>query len=207
MCSKIEVENKRLKTSPAVESTSCSAIEPVVKLKKIPFYEHLSVLLEPSILIPSSIGASEQIKCFVFNLTGQQAIDIEKNRVIEANNVDYKVQVLLRICLVDNTSEQNDLYPLNFQLRVNNRICPLPPFLPSRPNTTPKRSSKPLNITPFVKISPISSNSKDMYFTHHVESLTHCIHLSVIEVRWHRELNKKFAVSCFLVRKLSSRKH
>jgi len=163
MCSKIEAENKRLKTSPAVESTSCLPVVPVVKLKKIPFYDHLGVLLEPSVLIPSSISASEQIKCFIFNLNGQQAIDIEKNRVIDTNNVDYKVQVLFRICLVD-ASEQNDLYPLNFQLRVNNRICPLPAFLPSRPNTTPKRASKPLNITPFVKISPISSNSKDINF-------------------------------------------
>ena len=132
-------------------------------MKKIPFYDELDVLLEPSVLIPSSISASEQIKCFIFNLTGQQAIDIEKNRVIDTNNVDYKVQVLFRICLVD-ASEQNDLYPVNFQLRVNNRICPLPPFLPSRPNTTPKRASKPLNITPFVKISPISSNSKDIHY-------------------------------------------
>jgi E3 SUMO-protein ligase PIAS1/E3 SUMO-protein ligase PIAS2 len=184
MCSKVEVENKRLKTMPAEESTSSSLqAQPIVRLKKIPFYDHLDVLLEPSVLTASNNTASEQIKCFIFSLTGQQAIDIEKNRVIDASNVDYTVQVLFRICLVD-PSEQNDLFPLNFQLRVNNRICPLPPFLPARPNTTPKRSSRPLNITPFVKISPVSSN--------------------IIEVRWHKEPQKNFAITCYLVRKLSS---
>ena len=160
MCSKVEVENKRLKTMPAEESTSSLQIQPIVKLKKIPFYDRLGVLLEPSVLTASNSSASEQIKCFIFSLTSQQAIDIEKNRVIDASNVYYTVQVLFRICLVD-PSVQNDLFPLNFQLRVNNRICPLPPFLPARPNTTPKRASKPLNITPFVKISPVSSNSKE----------------------------------------------
>ncbi|CAG9808109.1 unnamed protein product [Chironomus riparius] len=181
MCSK--VENKRLKTMPAEESTSSLQTQPNIKLKKIPFFDELGVLLEPSVLTASNNSASEQIKCFIFNLNDRQAIEIEKNRVIDASNIDYTVQVLFRICLVD-PSIQNDLFPLNFQLRVNNRICPLPPFLPSRPNTTPKRSSKPLNITPFVKISPVSSN--------------------IIEVRWHKEPQKNFAVTCYLVRKLTS---
>lgn len=133
-------------------------------MKKIPFYDQLSVLLPPSVLTPSSISASEQVKCFTFNLMPQQAIDIEKNRVICSTSVQYTVQVQLRICLMDVNSEQNDLYPLNFQLRVNNRIVSLPPFLPARPNTTPKRPSRPLDITPLVKISSLTANSKNQFY-------------------------------------------
>lgn len=159
MCTKVEVENKRLKTTQVVEeSTSSLPIVTDVKLKKIPFYEELDVLVKPSVLTPSNYGSSEQIKCFIFNLTSQQSIDIEKNRVLDANSVDYTIQALFRICLID-AKEQNDLYPLNFQLRVNSRICPLPPFLPTRPNIPAKRPSKPLNITPFVKTSTLT-NSK-----------------------------------------------
>lgn len=160
MCTKVEIENKLLKTTQAAEeSTSSFPVLADIKLKKIPFYEELGVLMKPSILTASNNRSSEQIKCFMFNLTSQQSIDIEKNRVLNASYVDYTIQALLRICLVD-SSEQNDHYPLNFQLRVNNRICPLPPFLPSRPDTPPKRASKPLNITPFVKTSSALTNSK-----------------------------------------------
>ncbi|XP_070503287.1 E3 SUMO-protein ligase PIAS1-like [Chironomus tepperi] len=181
MSSKNEVEsNKRLKTLSTVDSTRSLQVQPVVKFKKIPFYDHLAVLLEPSILTPNN-SSSEQIKCFIFNLTDQQAGVFEENIIKDGINVIYNVQVLFRICLVD-PSEQNDLFPLNFQLRVNNRICQLPPFLPSRPNTIPKRASKPLNISNMIK-SAITN---------------------IVEVRWHRETEKNFAVSCFLVRKLSS---
>lgn len=117
----------------------------------------MAVLLPPSTL--TAKGSSlEQIQCFYFNLTPQQAGEIERNRLFKDRSVEYTVKAQLRFCLMETTSEQNDNFPHNLQVRVNSRICPLPQFLPCRPNAIPKRPSKPLCITPFCKISSLTSN-------------------------------------------------
>lgn len=126
----------------------------------------------------------DQINSFEFILSAKQVSEIEKNRVTKLGKVEYPVQVQLRLCQFDTKSEQKDLFPQNLQIRVNSRIITLPNFLPARPNTTPVRPSKPLNITQFVRFCPTTANT--------------------LEVRWKKDALKSFALTCKLVRQLSS---
>jgi hypothetical protein len=111
--------------APPMESEMLTHL---VKIKPLPFYDLLDVLMPPSPLIAAITSKkTEQRKKFNINLTEKQIGDIDVNRVRDKNNkIEYIVQVQLRLCLLDVTSEQDDNYPLNFTINVNNNECTLP---------------------------------------------------------------------------------
>ncbi|KAG5667878.1 hypothetical protein PVAND_015844 [Polypedilum vanderplanki] len=160
-------------------------IQPDVKLKKLAFYDVLGTLLQPSTLMPAS-QARQQEGTYYFHLTPQQATDIAMNRDIRnPAKPEYLIQVQLRFCLLETTSEQEDCFPPNVQVKVNGKLCQLPnPIATNKPGVEPRRPPRPVNITPHVKISPTVAN--------------------VIHVQWQTEFNRAFVISCYLVRKLTS---
>ncbi|XP_070508837.1 E3 SUMO-protein ligase PIAS3 [Chironomus tepperi] len=165
--------------------TSGFPIQPDVKLKRLAFYDVLGTLLQPSTLMPAS-QARQQEGTYYFHLTPQQATDIAMNRdVRNPAKPEYLIQVQLRFCLLETTSEQEDCFPPNVQVKVNGKLCQLPnPIATNKPGVEPRRPPRPVNITPHVKISPTVAN--------------------VIHVQWQTEFNRAFVISCYLVRKLTS---
>ncbi|KAF0758424.1 Uncharacterized protein FWK35_00030695, partial [Aphis craccivora] len=50
--------------------------------------------------------------------------------------------------------------PLRLQTRVNMKTCPLPPSAANtRPGSESRRTSRPINCTEYVKLSPIVTNN------------------------------------------------
>lgn len=161
-------------------------IHPDVKLKKLAFFDVLATLLKPATLVPSNTTQRVQEGSFFFHLTPQQATDIATNRDIRnANKIEHTIQVQLRFCLLETSCEQEDYFPPNIVVKVNNKLCPLPNPIPTnKPGVEPKRPPRPVNITPNVKLSPIVANH--------------------IAVSWCTEYNRGYAAACYLVRKLTS---
>uniref|UniRef100_A0A182QN37 Protein inhibitor of activated STAT n=2 Tax=Anopheles farauti TaxID=69004 RepID=A0A182QN37_9DIPT len=159
---------------------------PDVQLKKLAFFDVLATLLKPVTLQPLNTTQRVQEGSFYFHLTPQQAMEIAMNRDISnPNKVEHSVQVQLRFCLLETTCEQDDYFPPNIVVKVNNKLCPLPNPIPTnKPGVEPKRPPRPVNITPNVKISPLVANH--------------------IAVSWCTEYNRGYVASCYLVRKLTS---
>ncbi|EEB14903.1 sumo ligase, putative, partial [Pediculus humanus corporis] len=160
-------------------------VHPDVKLKKLPFYEVSAELIKPSSLVP--LGSQrQQDNTFVFHLTPQQAAAIGMSRDMRpGSKVEYTVQVQLRFCLLETTSEQEDCFPPGVIVKVNNKLCQLPNPIPTnKPGVEPKRPPRPVNITPLVKISPTVGNS--------------------IYVQWSTDYTRGYVVAVYLVHKKTS---
>lgn len=198
---------------------------PDIQLKELPFYDIEYVLLRPTSLCKQNISLklgymrsqrrSSKLKIFIFwypasvnqgqapkqetqhpfCLTPSQAASISKSREmtvgdsnangIPISKIQYGIQIQLRFCAVDTSEEQDDAFPPGLIVKVNSRIIQLPHPIPSnRPGVEPKRPSKPLNITNNVKMCPHSTNT--------------------IQVQWVTDANKTYAMSAYIVRRLSS---
>lgn len=102
-------------------------IYPPVRLKKLAFYDVLGELVKPSTLIPANSHQRIQEKAFTFNLSPQQATELAINRDIRnPNKIEHIIQVQLRFCQLDTTAEQEDCFPPNVIVKVNNKPCQLP---------------------------------------------------------------------------------
>ncbi|XP_058054424.1 E3 SUMO-protein ligase PIAS2 isoform X2 [Anopheles bellator] len=173
-------------TTPGYAENPGFPIHPDVRLKKLAFYDVLATLLKPATLVPSNTAQRVQEGSFYFHLTPQQATDVALNRdTRNANRIEHTIQVQLRFCLLETSCEQEDYFPPNIVVKVNNKLCPLPNPIPTnKPGVEPKRPPRPVNITPNVKLSPVVANH--------------------ITVSWCTEYNRGYAVACYLVRKLTS---
>lgn len=100
---------------------------------------------------------------------------------------EYLIQVQIRFCLLETTSEQEDNFPPNVTVKVNGKLCQLPnPIATNKPGVEPRRPPRPVNVTMHVKISPTVAN---------------VIH---VQWQWQNELTRCHVISCYLVRKLTS---
>ncbi|CAH0551487.1 unnamed protein product [Brassicogethes aeneus] len=160
-------------------------IQPDVKFRRLPFFDVLADLLKPSTLVPSS-NSRIQEGTFYFHLTPQQATDVASSRDIRPGvKCDYIKQVQMRFCLLETTCEQEDYFPPNVMVKVNNKLCPLPNPIPTnKPGVEPKRPPKPVNITQMVKLSPTVGNT--------------------ITVSWQADYTRGYAITVCLVHKLTS---
>jgi len=158
---------------------------PNVTLKKLAFYDVLSTLIKPSSIVPLNSQRVQDIG-FYFTLKPQQAQLISSTRDIRnPNKPEYVFQVQLRFCLLDTSCEQDDCYPPNVTVVVNNKLCQQPYAIPiNRPNVEPKRPARPLNITPNMKLSPTVPNT--------------------IVVQWTPDYTRNFCLAVYLVQKLTS---
>lgn len=101
-------------------------VHPDVKFKRLPFFDVIAELLKPSSLIPQN-SQRMQDATFYFHLTPQQATEVACSRDIRPNTkLEYIKQIQLRFCLLETTCEQEDCFPPNVIVKVNNKMCPLP---------------------------------------------------------------------------------
>lgn len=101
-------------------------IHPDVRLKKLAFYDVLGTLIKPSTLVPRNTQRMQEVP-FYFTLTPQQATEIASNRDIRnSSKIEHAIQVQLRFCLVETSCDQEDCFPPNVNVKVNNKLCQLP---------------------------------------------------------------------------------
>lgn len=101
-------------------------VHPDVKFKRLPFFDILADLLKPSSLVPQNSQRLQE-GTFYFHLTPQQATVVASSRDIRpGSKCEYTKQVQLRFCLLETTCEQEDFFPPNVVVKVNNKMCPLP---------------------------------------------------------------------------------
>ena len=161
-------------------------MHPDVRLKRLPFYDILGNLLKPTSLLPKG-NSKYQEAYYIFHLTPQQANEISQSRCDASSTrpgagPDFSVQVLMRFCLTETTSEQDDLFPHSIGVRVNGKPAPLPNLIPSnRPGVEPKRPNRPVNITAVCRISPTISNRIDVSWAAGVEvGRSFCISVDLV---------------------------
>ncbi|KAL7735536.1 hypothetical protein ACLKA6_010566 [Drosophila palustris] len=160
-------------------------IHPDVRLKKLAFYDVLGTLIKPSTLVPRNTQRVQEVP-FYFTLTPQQATEIATNRDIRnSSKIEHAIQVQLRFCLVETSCDQEDCFPPNVNVKVNNKLCQLPNVIPTnRPNVEPKRPPRPVNVTSNVKLSPTVTNT--------------------IMVQWCPDYTRSYCLAVYLVKKLTS---
>ncbi|XP_015266290.1 PREDICTED: E3 SUMO-protein ligase PIAS3 [Gekko japonicus] len=135
-------------------------VHPDVKMRRLPFYDVYDELIKPTTLASVNSQRFEEGQ-YSFVLTPQQVQQILTSReILPGTKCDYTVQVQLRFCLCETSCPQEDYFPPNLFVKVNGKLCPLPGYLPPTKNgAEPKRPSRPINITPLVRLSATVPNS------------------------------------------------
>ncbi|XP_033633969.1 E3 SUMO-protein ligase PIAS2-like [Asterias rubens] len=149
---------------------------PDVKLKLLPFYDVLGELVKPTGLMPPVGNKFREVhRTVFFHFTPAQTQQI----------IEQRAQVQLRFCLAETSCDQDDKFPSSVCVKVNGKLCPLPPFLPqTKAGTEPRRPSRPVNITPLSRLTPTSPNQ--------------------VDVQWIPEIGRSYCVAVYLVSQLSA---
>ncbi|XP_026542259.1 E3 SUMO-protein ligase PIAS3 isoform X1 [Notechis scutatus] len=160
-------------------------VHPDVKMRRLPFYDVYDELIKPTTLASVNSQRFEEAH-FTFALTPQQVQQILTSRdILPGAKCDYTVQVQLRFCLCETSCPQEDYFPPNLFVKINGKLCPLPGYLPPTKNgAEPKRPSRPINITPLVRLSATVPNT--------------------IVVNWSSEFGRNYSLSVYLVKQLTS---
>ncbi|GJQ80180.1 hypothetical protein Trydic_g23757 [Trypoxylus dichotomus] len=160
-------------------------VHPDVHFKRLPFFDVIADLIKPSSLVPLNTHRIQE-GTFYFHLTPAQATDIASSRDVRlGTKIEYVKQVQMRFCLLETTCEQEDFFPPNVVVKVNNKLCPLPNPVPTnKPGVEPKRPPRPVNITPLIKLSPTCPNT--------------------IHVSWGSDYVRGYAITVVLVHKRTS---
>ncbi|KAI2650376.1 E3 SUMO-protein ligase PIAS4-A [Labeo rohita] len=126
-----------------------------VKLVPLPFYHNLETLLPPTELIAQNSEKLQESQC-VFELTPSQVEQIRNSSELRPGM--KSVQVVLRICYTDSIGVQEDQYPPNIAVKVNQSYCHVPGYYPSnKPGVEPRRPCRPVNITPWLHLSTVTN--------------------------------------------------
>lgn len=114
-------------TKPPAQMVSNSyPVHPDVHFKRLPFFDVIADLIKPSSLVPLNTHRIQE-GTFYFHLTPAQATEIASSRdVRHGTKCEYVKQVQMRFCLMETTCEQEDFFPPNVVVKVNNKLCPLP---------------------------------------------------------------------------------
>ncbi|TRY73722.1 hypothetical protein TCAL_05843 [Tigriopus californicus] len=176
------------KASAVVEESNNHLMYPTfpdVKLRELPFYKILAILMQPCALQPGGTARFQEQK-FSFFLSPSQASEIASSSFRDSHGrVEYKKQIQMRFSLLETSCEQDDNFPASICVKVNNKIQPLPSPIPTnKPGVEPKRPPKPINITALCKLSSTMPN--------------------FLDVSWAVEIGRGFTVSIYYVDKLSA---
>lgn len=125
---------------------------PDVRFRPLPFYDLISEVIRPAGLISDGVIGRANESQLDFQLSIDQADML-------AMSVGSK-QILLRFCYLDKTIEQDDNFPPEVVISVNNNNIALPPAIsnPNKPNIPPKRPGQHVDITKFCKLCPFVQN-------------------------------------------------
>ncbi|XP_027025550.1 E3 SUMO-protein ligase PIAS4-A isoform X1 [Tachysurus fulvidraco] len=151
-----------------------------VKLVPLPFYHNLETLLPPTELIAQNSEKLQDSQC-VFELTQSQIDQIRNSSELRPGV--KSVQVVLRICYTDSIGVQEDQYPPNIAVKVNQSYCHVPGYYPSnKPGVEPRRPCRPINITPWLHLSTATNR---------------------VTITW-GNFGKRYSVAVYLVRVFTS---
>ena len=169
------LSNKAKKASMQADSLQNVIYCPDVTLKPLPFYDHITELMKPTAVISKSDTAPMQYAKYAFSLTPVQVKFIQESEVLKNDCVlEYHQQVLLRFCLTEITSDQEDNYPQNLAVLVNQKHITLPNYnVPTNASVQPKRQSRPLDITFACILHPVNMNELHISWTKD-PTRTHC---------------------------------
>nr|CAD7401486.1 unnamed protein product [Timema poppensis] len=167
----------------AQSATPSYPVHPDVRLKKLPFYDILVELIKPSSLVPKDNGRPQNAS-FSFHLTPQQATDVTSSRDCRlGGRLEFVNQIQMRFCHLETSCEQEDFMPPGLGVNINGQPSKLPPFIPSnKQGVEPKRSNRPVDITTYVKLSPL--------------------HANYIDVGWNSDYGSAYVIAVYLVRML-----
>ncbi|XP_071845982.1 E3 SUMO-protein ligase PIAS2-like isoform X3 [Apostichopus japonicus] len=160
-------------------------IHPDVHYRSLPFYDQLAELVKPSSLTvdPSSSKYGDVHRTLYFHLMPSQIQQIIDSK--HPQTMNYVVQVQLRFCLSETSCEQEDRIPTSVTVKVNGKICSLPPCYPqNKPGVEAKRPGRPINITPLTRLLPSATNQ--------------------IEIQWIPEIARSYCATVHLVRQVTS---
>ena len=114
------------KPSQATIATNDYRVHPDIQFKRLPFFDTIADLIAPSSLMPQTNHRIQE-GVFYFHLTPVQATEVAISRDIRhGTKCEYSVQVQMRFCQLETTCEQEDFFPPNVVVKVNNKLCPLP---------------------------------------------------------------------------------
>lgn len=114
------------KPPQAAIATNDYRVHPDIQFKRLPFFDTIADLIAPSSLLPQSNHRIQE-GVFYFHLTPVQATEVAISRDIRhGTKCEYSVQVQMRFCQLETTCEQEDFFPPNVVVKVNNKLCPLP---------------------------------------------------------------------------------
>nr|CAD7262801.1 unnamed protein product [Timema shepardi] len=137
--------------------------------------------------MPSSVpkdNGRPQNASFSFHLTPQQATDVTSSRDCRlGGRLEFVNQIQMRFCHLETSCEQEDFMPPGLGVNINGQPSKLPPFIPSnKQGVEPKRSNRPVDITTYVKLSPL--------------------HANYIDVGWNSDYGSAYVIAVYLVRML-----
>lgn len=129
-----------------------SRLPPNVVFRALPFYDKVCELITPTGLTSDGIIGRPNESHIEFRLTIDQADLIASTR--------DTVHIILRFCYFDTSSEQDDNFPPDISIMVNDCQVALPAAIsnPNRPNVPAKRPGQYVDITKLCKLCPYENN-------------------------------------------------
>ncbi|XP_051554628.1 E3 SUMO-protein ligase PIAS4b [Myxocyprinus asiaticus] len=122
------------------------------QMMKLPFYQTLDTILPPTPLVPT-YGGIIQTSNFKLHLSASQQVQIQKSCQKSQSGL-MCIQVVLRICYTESIGVEEDQYPPNIGVSVNNTNCPVQcSYSCNRVGTEPSRPCRPIDITPCLYLS------------------------------------------------------
>ncbi|XP_064390989.1 E3 SUMO-protein ligase PIAS2-like isoform X4 [Halichondria panicea] len=138
-------------------------VHPDVKFKPHPFFRLKETIIRPTALVSTahspSGGCTMRVQFFLSPVQVQE-IYTSKN-----SQGDYSNQVIVRFARQETSCEQEDFYPKQCYIKVNDNYVEIPGYAPQyshRPDY--KRMGKPVDITNFIKTSASHTNDVVLYW-------------------------------------------
>ncbi|XP_054926858.2 E3 SUMO-protein ligase PIAS1-like [Dermacentor andersoni] len=155
------------------------------QFKRLPFYEILAILLQPTRLKTNGRGSTHNTS-LPFQFLPHHVNDILKSLTRNTASMwtEFGAEVHLRFCLFDRYEQQDDSYPYDLRLEVNNQPLALPESIPVHSSGgLSGRIRLPINILPACYLDASVKNK--------------------VSVSWRPELDREYVAGLFLVRKKS----
>ncbi|XP_037527025.2 E3 SUMO-protein ligase PIAS1 [Rhipicephalus sanguineus] len=173
-------------SSRGSSKTSCNESRSAyrhVYFQRQPFYDVLATLLPATPL--KSYEHSRCHKSLQFEFLPRHVDDISTSSRNAVTGSEFGVQVHLRLCLEDRRGAQEDSYPADLKVEVNDAACALPASISVQaPGGATVRVCLPVNIV-----------SSCLLYPHVVNK---------VSLSWQRERDREYVVGVFLVRKQSA---
>lgn len=118
---------------------------------------------------------------YSFKLSSNQASRVSLTRNVTNPQLN-PVQVHVRFNVINSTGDTDDCFPTSLGVKVNNRMVPIPTICPTNKSTTELRKlSRPIDITPFLRLSPLANNTVTISFMADYQPLQFCFTVQLVK--------------------------